>query len=217
MKNDPYKSPVVSFSFGPHTYDRAAGRPTTGHARPSTFQFKGQTYDAERVPWEVWKGMRTMFGTVPGWAFCRFGLRGRDGIQVLQMFGIVREPFGIYPAPFAVQQDTVKDIVVRNLSVLVHLPSASITGLFVSDAGAIMGSAIATSIGGGEFAADRTDGWGEIVDRVKAGWTSSGLEQMEDTCAFELTADDKPIFERALPIWSMVMPSDDQGNARLAS
>lgn len=93
---------------------------------------------------------------LPGWTFCKFGLRGPGADERIEVTGIVRDGFGAYWCRFMVSQG--EGAVEQNVAVGVHVHSGYAFGVFATLGVAIEVAEIAIRMSRcGEFYANGTD------------------------------------------------------------
>lgn len=206
MKSDPYKSPVVSYSQGPFTPERAADAPTSEARRPDMFYWRGEEFHPDKLPWELWKKMRREFGHAPGWVFCRFCVRVAEGHgpRGVHPLGIVKGSFGIFSETFEIAPSGSKlgDGEPKIMRVLVHLASGTGQSIFYDD-----DSAIAAAETIQRMAVD----WDSFEDgipreislRIESEMRLIGMERPEDAVCRNRTGGPD--------MWFWVLPVQAQG------
>lgn len=158
-------------------YDEALAR----YTRPQESQshpFKDGV-SVEHMPWSIWQKWMVQVKAPPGWSPCRFGARmgnASDDDAVGQMFGFVRCEFGVYTKPFYVCHPVHAE---QSLAALIHLPTGTGVGVFMTEAMATEAGELALALGGVDWRGDidptNPDKWNGIRERVGAAWSAAGL------------------------------------------
>lgn len=132
-------------------------------------------FEPNDMKWPDWQKWMTAINAPPGWSPCRFGARWGEN-TVGQMFGIVRGDFGVYERPFYVCHPIHGQ---QRLAPLIHLPTGTGVGVFMSPAMAVEAGELALALGGIAWRTaidpDKPETWADIRERLRAAWSAAGL------------------------------------------
>lgn len=130
--------------------------------------------EPDGMSWTQWQKWLTAIAPPAGWSPCRFGARwGEDSVG--QMFGITRGDFGVYTRPFYVCHPIHGE---RVLAPLIHLPTGTGVGMFLSRENAVEAGELAMALGvDWRTVVDptRPETWADVRMRLAAAWSAAGL------------------------------------------
>lgn len=131
--------------------------------------------DPDNMTWSEWQSFMKTVNAPAGWSTCRFGARWGDETCGM-MFGITRGDFGIYTKEFYVCSPVHEGKV---LAALIHLPTGTGVGVFLTAEQAIEAAELAMALGGVNWRTSidptRPDTWSDIRVRMGQAWEASGL------------------------------------------
>lgn len=131
--------------------------------------------DPDNMTWNEWQSFMKTVNAPAGWSVCRFGARWGDETCGM-MFGITRGDFGVYTKEFYVCSPVHEGKV---LAALIHLPTGTGVGVFLTAEQAIEAAELAMALGGINWRTSidptRPDTWSDIRVRMGQAWEASGL------------------------------------------
>lgn len=128
----------------------------------------------DKLPWSTWAKWMASTNAPAGWSPCRFGTRQAEDATA-QMFGITRGEFGVYTRPFYICGPVHDE---QPLAALIHLPTGTGVGIFMSQAMAVEAGELAMALGVDwrtEVNPEQPDTWADLRTRMMAVWNAAGL------------------------------------------
>jgi hypothetical protein len=144
--------------------------------------------------WPEYAAVMAAHDVFDGWTFCRFGIRGPGEYDNAFVFGVVRNPFGAWWAPFDCRDAATGYQVQRLLACLEHTRSGIAIGVFGDMELAIEAAELAARLGDWRLFDINQAASMELFERTQAAWHAAGIIRSSFVGSPKGRTDTGPIF-----------------------